>query len=876
MSLSSSVVLPPERPVAIPRWTPWLRGGRPAWRDWVRFATMAAQLGVLVLVIRFFVLGGERFGDVAVLAWAGFVIHHLLPLRFRLPFFGLLSIASIAIATDNFFAVEVVTAGLLLIGLCHLPVIFRTRVVLLLLVGCALAAARAGYLRRSPISMPALVVLGALFMFRLIVYLYDLRHRNAPFGFWRALAYFFMLPNAVFLLFPVVDYKTFCSTYYAGEPYAIYQRGLRWMLRGVLQLLLYRLVYQLMLIDPLDATNLGGVAGFMTATFLLYLKVSGTFHLAVGLLHLFGFALPEANHRYLLARSFLDLWRRINIYWKDFILKVFFNPAYFRLKGLGPTWALVLATLFAFFCTWLLHCYQTFWLRGKQTFSSWQEAVFWAVLGILVLGSVLFEARGGRRRVLSGARRTLRSELGRALSTVATLVTMIVLWTFWSSQSVDELLWLATAAQNVTPRSVAFILLGLVGIGVAAVIWGHSTAESGGVRTPTPPEQGLWFAWSAAQVGLACGCLFVVGALPGWRLLRETTLGDVLSALRADRFNQMDMEAVRRGYYEELDVVRRDDAMGAALKPQQWWPAREYHRTRRDHDFLVWEAIPGKVLHTRGRTITINRWGMRDHDYDKAKPPGVCRVVVLGSSIEAGHGVSDGESFPALLEKRLNEQDARATADRYEVLNFSVEGYGIYQKLELLHRSLEFDPDLVLFVTYLGEPGRTVHHLSDVWAMGCAIPEAYRGPIEKAFKDARVDRSMPKARVQRRLKPYTMDLIDAAFQHYAQTCRAHGVQPVIVYRPDVPESARLLAWQREPLLQSAEKAGLPVLSLSASYADVSDRESLMVSPSWSMDFLSLKRDALDEHPNEEAHRRLADELYRQLHTDDGLPLLRPK
>ena len=33
--------------------------------------------------------------------------------------------------------------------------------------------------------------------------------------------------------------------------------------------------------------------------------------------------------------SFTDFWRRINIYWKDFMMKVFYYPAFFRLRRLG-------------------------------------------------------------------------------------------------------------------------------------------------------------------------------------------------------------------------------------------------------------------------------------------------------------------------------------------------------------------------------------------------------------------------------------------------------------------------------------------------------------------------------------------------------------
>ena len=82
-------------------------------------------------------------------------------------------------------------------------------------------------------------------------------------------------------------------------------------------------------------TDAKDVAEFMVATYLLYLHVSGQFHLIVGLLHMFGFNLPETHHRYLLASSFTDFWRRINIYWKDFIMKLFFYPAFFALKRIG-------------------------------------------------------------------------------------------------------------------------------------------------------------------------------------------------------------------------------------------------------------------------------------------------------------------------------------------------------------------------------------------------------------------------------------------------------------------------------------------------------------------------------------------------------------
>ena len=90
------------------------------------------------------------------------------------------------------------------------------------------------------------------------------------------------------------------------------------------------------------------------------------FHLIVGMLHLFGFRLPETHRLFYLSSSFTDFWRRINIYWKDFMQKIFYYPAVFRLKHLGTTRALVIATLYVFVMTWFLHAYQWFWLRGTM------------------------------------------------------------------------------------------------------------------------------------------------------------------------------------------------------------------------------------------------------------------------------------------------------------------------------------------------------------------------------------------------------------------------------------------------------------------------------------------------------------------------------
>jgi hypothetical protein len=205
----------------------------------VRFLIVLAQLGLLTLVLRQFQIEGGAFIRLALLAFAGFAIHAWLPLRFRLPFFLALSLSGIALVLGIANGAWIVGIGLVLVGICHLPFAFSTRIAILLALVAMLIAQRVQWMP-APWSEAIWPILGSMFMFRLIVYLYDLKHDTGPASPVRTLAYFFMLPNACFPLFPVIDYKSFCRNYFDDDAYRIYQVGADWMVRGIIHLLLYR------------------------------------------------------------------------------------------------------------------------------------------------------------------------------------------------------------------------------------------------------------------------------------------------------------------------------------------------------------------------------------------------------------------------------------------------------------------------------------------------------------------------------------------------------------------------------------------------------------------------------------------------------------
>ncbi len=97
--------------------------------------------------------------------------------------------------------------------------------------------------------------------------------------------------------------------------------------------------------------------------------------------------------------------------------------------------------------------------------------------------------------------------------------------------------------------------------------------------------------------------------------------------------------------------------------------------------------------------ISTNSLGMRDREVPP-KEAGVYRILVNGDSWTFGPGVEIGQTFPKVLEARLN---AAFPDRRFEVFNAGVEGYGTDQELLLLRRHIdEIKPDLVLLEFYPG------------------------------------------------------------------------------------------------------------------------------------------------------------------------------
>ncbi len=93
----------------------------------------------------------------------------------------------------------------------------------------------------------------------------------------------------------------------------------------------------------------------------------------------------------------------------------------------------------------------------------------------------------------------------------------------------------------------------------------------------------------------------------------------------------------------------------------------------------------------------INQMGLRGADFERARPAGERRVLLLGDSVTFGVCVEPEDSYGAILEELLN---ASETGDRWRVINAGVPGYTSLQGRRYLTELLALEPELL--VVYFG------------------------------------------------------------------------------------------------------------------------------------------------------------------------------
>ncbi len=213
-------------------------------------------------------------------------------------------------------------------------------------------------------------------------------------------------------------------------------------------------------------------------------------------------------------------------------------------------------------------------------------------------------------------------------------------------------------------------------------------------------------------------------------------------------------------------------------------------------------------------TVTTNSSGMRGtRDYSLKKPEGVHRIIMLGDSMVFGFGVEDDEVTSVVLEDLLNAEEDRD--QRYEVLNFSVSGFG---QAELLvtytQRARSYDADTVILFFYDNDIGNnrvsnlfelvdggTVERTGKEYLPGVRTREILYAlpPVRWLFEHSQAwnfIRNRLSSIVQKSLlrkqgletfssdNPEALELTRALLRRFIEEIQADGAEPVVVIIPN--------------------------------------------------------------------------------------------
>ncbi|MDQ3047174.1 MAG: SGNH/GDSL hydrolase family protein [Bacteroidota bacterium] len=775
-----------------------------------------------------------RFPAILPLIIIGFAIHYWLPFRFKPAFFLLLGFASFYAILGFKEGSFLIAIGLILIGTCHLPLKYNFRLILLLLILAILVLFR---LRSFPITEINILLpfIGSMFMFRLILYFYELRFEKKKIPLSQRLTYFFILPNVCFPLFPIVDFKNFINTYYCETTKTILDTAIQRIFRGVTQLIVYRIIYYYLVPGTADIENIYDILQFMIFSFTMILRLSGMFHLVLGIIGLFGYHLPEIFNNYFLASNFNNLWRRINTYWREFMMKIFYYPIYFKIRKLNETYAIPITILIVFVINWFMHGYQWFWIRGSFPLA-WNDLLFWMTFGITVMLNSMYQERHPRQAVAQEGW-NLKDALLKIIQTMAIFLFMCTIWMMWSSSSINEWLYLLSFFKTGTSVDWLKILSGILVLLFVFTLISYSL------------KKGLLKNFQSFYIRHQQGITFIliilisVLSIPQLNSKIEIEGYKPVSELQKSRLSKGDKQTMERGYYQNL---LNADNVSIQLWETQLDKPREWNSTnsavRKTTDLMQTVLAPSAKTLFKGASLSTNKWGMRDKEYEKEKPAGTYRFALLGGSYEMGSGVNDDETFEALTEKKMNEE----WQDTIEILNFAAGGYHLFQQVEISKTRLkEFQPDAVFYFAHTEEFFRVNNKITELVVTNTDLRLPY---MKQIVKQSGANASMCRLEIQNRLKPYTDSLVAWGYSAISAECRKSGAIPIWVYLPALGDNYSDEDFNKT--LQLAKKAGFITISLKDVYLN-NDKKTLMIAD-W------------DTHPNAKGHRLISELLYLKL------------
>lgn len=277
-------------------------------------------------------------------------------------------------------------------------------------------------------------------------------------------------------------------------------------------------------------------------------------------------------------------------------------------------------------------------------------------------------------------------------------------------------------------------------------------------------------------------------------------------------------------------------------------------------------------------------WRDRTEGYSRKKAKGTFRILVLGDSVAYGQGVGRDDCFPKILENLLNANSRKGEIKKYEVINSAWPGINTVNQFNTFFESgLQLYPDMVLVAYFLNDVGPPASYRlqridiedplyirrpinRDGWEWRLPLPEAVDANLTRYsdfyyFVMRRYDSFLRKHKLrtagpgadtlpsQYKEESASWKITEHALGTIYRLCEKNGKDAVLAILPffHVLDNYKYKEIHRQ-VRDASEAIGYEVLDLLPLFEDKKSEEFIV--------------SRIDTHPNEKAHKMIADALYK--------------
>lgn len=799
-----------------------------------RVLILLQMVALWTILYLYDVESGLYLKELLTLAAVGFVLNNVVAPQYRHGVLVALSAVAVYLFTGVVGLGFVLSFRLLVVYIASLDAVaFGVRLSILTLIFSALVYVMVMPPELLAPSRMAISILGSMFVFRLSIFLYDRYNGYRPGSFLQDLSYFFMLPNMGILLFPIIDYKVFNTSYDVAKRDRAYTAGIYWISTGVLHLLVYRIAYFYFVLPPENISAFYDYWYHIGVNYFLIIRLSGIFHFSIGILCVLGYHLPPAFDNYFLSSGFSDLWRRINIYFRDYMNKLFYLPLFFRFRSWGQKKAMLTAVLMVFAVSWFLHSAQFFWLRGVFPLKA-VDGLFWAVFGILVAANVLIE----KRTTAPSPVNTVLYSMKMVAQIMGMYMTMSLLWSLWSTRTLSE--WVFNLKKGI-PSTVEEIVLAM---GFILAVWlvfsaVYQICTTGGGqklldRIQAPSNRLFWSL--TIMVGL------LLWQIPGIKnSLYDSSQRD-LDGFYTAKLNIYDQKRQIESYYEEIldeSSVENLSVRGDLLPASDKFMHADIAESTKDIRIVKHKANTKGTF--KNQTYTVNQHGIRGRPHEVAKTQNTYRTALLGGSYVSGSGVSDQDVFDYVLEAKLNALDG---ACKYEFWNFGNPGFDLVQSTYdfITKSAADWSFDRLIYFSHGVDDYKNLKSIIQAYQNGYKLGLPY---LDSLFATLNISPEDPYYIIENALYDHRTFIISASYRAIYDICIENDIRPTWIFWPMASEH-RSLTMDFEQTLVLVRDIGFDTFVLNDLYHEVHYKDIIIGDT--------------DHHPNALGHKIMAERL----------------